>query len=70
MAEIAKLTSELVSYFKGKRQVIRKRWVQAMQAKGLLAGLSADESAAESAVIYGVCILHMGQYTVPWHRWQ
>jgi len=52
MAEVTKLTDELVSYFKRKKKAIRKRWVEAMQAKGLLAGLSADEIETESAKIY------------------
>ena len=56
MAEVTKLTSELMSYFKGKREVIRKRWVQAMQAKGLLGGLSDEEVEAESANIYDTCV--------------
>jgi len=56
MAKAAKLTSELTSYFKGKREAIRKRWVEAMQAKGLLGGLSTDEVETESARIYDVCV--------------
>jgi len=51
------MTGEVVSYFKGRREVIRKRWVEAMQAKGLLAGLSADELEAESARIYDMCVV-------------
>jgi len=56
MAEVAKFTGEMVSYFKGKREAIRKRWVEAMQAKGLLGGLSADEVETESARIYDTCV--------------
>jgi len=56
MAEAANLTGELISYFKWKREVIRKRWIEAMQAKGLLGGLSADEVETESARIYDVCV--------------
>ena len=56
MAQAANLTSELISYLKGKREIIRKRWVDAMQTKGLLAGLSADEAETESAGIYDMCV--------------
>ncbi len=56
MAEVTELTTELVSYFKGQRQAIRKQWVQAMQDKGLLGGLSAEELDSESAKIYDTCV--------------
>ena len=56
MAEATKLTSELVSYFNEKREVIRKRWVHAMQVEGMLGGLTDEEVKAESANIYNTCV--------------
>lgn len=56
MAEVTELSSELARYFKGKGEVIRKRWVQAMQDKGLLAGLTGKEVQADSANIYDTCV--------------
>lgn len=56
MAEGAKITGEFVNYLKGKRPVIRKRWVEVMQAKDLLAGLSDDEVETESVKIYDICV--------------
>jgi len=59
MAEVAKLRSEFVSYLKGKREIVRKRWIEVMQDKGLLAVLSADEIETESAKIYDICAQYL-----------
>ena len=56
MTGVDKLAIELAGYFKEKRDVIRKQWVQAMQARGLLGGLSADELELDSAKIYDTCV--------------
>jgi rsbT co-antagonist protein RsbR len=56
MPEVTKLSNELARYFKGKREVIRKRWVQGMQDKGLLAGMTDEEVQADSANIYDTCV--------------
>lgn len=64
MAEVTKLSSELAKYFKEKREDIRKRWVQAIQDKGLLAGLTDEEVQADSANIYDTCVecLETGEF--------
>jgi len=64
MSEVAKLTSELVSFLKGKREPIRKQWIQIIQGKGLLAALSDEEVETESANIYDTCVkcLETGKY--------
>ena len=59
MAEAGKLRREFASYLKGKRGVVRKRWVGVMQDGGLLAGLSADEIETESAKIYDSCVEYL-----------
>jgi rsbT co-antagonist protein RsbR len=56
MAGVDKFAIEVAGYFKEKREVIRKRWVQAMQSKGLLAGLTAEELETESSNIYDTCV--------------
>jgi len=56
MSEESKQVSELVGYLKRKREVIRKRWIHAMQAKGLLERLNTDEIERESARIYDTCV--------------
>ena len=56
MAKATNLKSELSSYFKKKREVIKKRWIEAMQVKDLLAGLSAEEAESESANLYDTCV--------------
>jgi len=54
------LLRELITYFGEKKEVIRKRWVEAMHAKNLLTGLTDDELETESANIHDVCVECMG----------
>jgi len=58
------LVSELVAHFREKREVLRRQWVEQMTAKGLLAGLTPQETEVESIVIYDTCIacLETGKY--------
>jgi len=56
MSEVDKITSELASYFKEKREVIRKQWVQDAKNKSMLAGLSDEEIETESANVYDTCV--------------
>jgi rsbT co-antagonist protein RsbR len=50
------LTGELVAHLTEEREVLRQEWVQAMTAKGLLAGMSSEETETESATIYDTCV--------------
>jgi rsbT co-antagonist protein RsbR len=60
----AALRQELVEHFREKRELLRQQWVQQMNAKGLLAGLSQEEIENESVTIYDTCIvcLETGEY--------
>ncbi len=60
----AELRQELVAHFREKRDELRQQWVKQMTAKGLLAGLTQDETETESITIYDTCIicLETGQY--------
>src|SRR3990172_8026093 len=60
----AVLRQELVEHFREKRELLRQQWVQQMNAKGLLAGLSQEEIENESITIYDTCIvcLETGEY--------
>jgi putative nucleotidyltransferase with HDIG domain len=60
MTKGEELLRELISYFGEKREVIRKRWVEAMQAKNLLTGLTDEELETESGNIYDVCVECIG----------
>ena len=58
------LLHELVAHLGGTREELRRVWVQQMTAKGLLEGLTAEETENESVTIYDTCIkcLETGQY--------
>jgi rsbT co-antagonist protein RsbR len=60
----AALRQELVEHFREKRELLRQQWVQQMNAKGLLAGLTQEEIENESSTIYDTCIvcLETGEY--------
>ncbi len=60
----ATLRQELVDHFREKRELLRQQWVQQMNAKGLLAGLTQDEIENESITIYDTCVvcLETGEY--------
>ncbi len=60
----AELTGELVAHFRERREPLRRQWVEQMTAKGLLAGLTPQETEAESLTIYDTCVgcLETGQY--------
>lgn len=62
-------TADLVSHLKRVRDELRVQWVQEMQAKGLLAGLTPEETERESAVIYDTCVgcLESGRYDEAQH---
>ena len=47
---------EWVRHLREVRDNLRGKWVRAMQAKGLLAGLSARKTENESIAIYDVCM--------------
>jgi rsbT co-antagonist protein RsbR len=53
---LAELRKELVTHFRRERDQLRRLWVQMMTAKGLLEGLTADETETESATIYDTCV--------------
>jgi rsbT co-antagonist protein RsbR len=55
---------ELVKHFRTARETLRHQWVQEMTAKGLLEGLSPEETESESQTIYDTCIncLESGTY--------
>ena len=58
------LLRELVSHFRQERERLRRQWVQQMTGKGLLAGLTAEETESESINIYDTCVgcLDTGEY--------
>lgn len=58
------LVRELVAHFRGSREELRRVWVEQMTAKGLLEGLTAEETENESVAIYDTCVecLATGQY--------
>ena len=47
---------ELVAHFHEKRELLRRQWVEQMTAKGLLTGLTPQETEAESGTIYDTCL--------------
>ncbi len=57
-------TDDLVSHLMRVRDELRVQWVQEMRAKGLLEGLTPEETERESAVIYDTCVgcLESGRY--------
>jgi rsbT co-antagonist protein RsbR len=53
----AELTAaDLVAHFRDVREELMAQWVQEMTAKGLLQGLSPEETKRESATIYDTCV--------------
>ena len=58
------LVSELVAHFREKREQLRQQWVEQMTGKGLLAGLTPEETERESITIYDTCVgcLETGKY--------
>lgn len=58
------LLPELVTHFRALREALRRQWVQQMTAKGLLAGLTPEETETESITIYDTCVgcLETGRY--------
>jgi len=58
------LVGELVAHFREKREPLRRQWVEQMTAKGLLAGLTAEETETESVIIYDTYVgcLETGRY--------
>ncbi len=58
------LLQELVTHFRRRREALREVWVQQMTAKGLLAGLTKEETETESVTIYDTCVgcLATGKY--------
>ena len=58
------LVRELVAHFREKREPLRRQWVEQMTAKGLLAGLTPQETETESITIYDTCVgcLETGKY--------
>lgn len=59
------LLRELVSHLRAQREPLRRQWVEQMTAKGLLAGLTAEETESESMTIYDTCVgcLATGEYS-------
>lgn len=59
------LREELVRHLRDNRDRLRARWVELMTSKGLLAGLSPEETETESATIYDTCVgcLETGEYS-------
>jgi len=66
MAKAADLKIELVSYLKGKREVIKNRWIETMQARDLLMGMNVEEVEQEGETIFDAYIkcLETGDFTV------
>jgi len=58
------LLRELVSHLRESREALRPLWVEQMTSKGLLAGLTPEETESESMNIYDTCVgcLDSGQY--------
>ena len=57
---------ELVAHFRERREPLRQQWVEQMTGKGLLAGLTPEETERESITIYDTCVgcLETGKYDV------
>ena len=55
MAKVAGM-EDIFGYFRTKRDVLRKRWIKAMQEQDLLAGLTTDVQNTASAQIYDMYI--------------
>jgi len=57
---------ELVAHFRERREPLRQQWVERMTGKGLLAGLTPEETERESITIYDTCVgcLETGKYDV------
>lgn len=53
---VREMTDELVAHLREEREALRREWVRMMAAKGLLEGLSAEETETESAAIYDTCV--------------
>ena len=55
---------ELVAHFRERREPLRQQWVERMTGKGLLAGLTPEETERESITIYDTCVgcLETGKY--------
>ncbi len=55
---------ELVNHLRDQREALRQVWVEQMTAKGLVAGLTREETETESMAIYDTCIgcLDTGEY--------
>jgi len=55
---------ELVSHLRDQREPLRQVWVEQMTAKGLVAGLTPEETETESMAIYDTCVgcLDTGEY--------
>lgn len=65
LGEQAELTTaDVVAHLKRVREQLSTQWVQEMMAKGLLVGLTPDETKYESAVIYDICVgcMETGRY--------
>ena len=60
------MTRELVAHFRERREPLRQQWVEQMTGKGLLAGLTPEETERESITIYDTCVgcLETGKYDV------
>ena len=59
-----RLTAELAAHFKTNREILRRQWIEKMEAKRLSKGTSRAEMDTESGVIYDTCIdcLATGNY--------
>ncbi len=55
---------ELVNHLRDQREPLRQVWVEQMTAKGLVAGLTLEETETESMAIYDTCVgcLETGEY--------
>lgn len=64
LAAEPELVSELVAHLREERDELRDHWVRAMTSKGLLEGLTPQETETESATIYDTCVgcLESGDY--------
>jgi rsbT co-antagonist protein RsbR len=58
------LVRDLATHFRASRDPLRRQWVEQMTAKGLLAGLTPQETETESITIYDTCVgcLETGKY--------
>jgi rsbT co-antagonist protein RsbR len=62
---VAELTAaDVVAHLKRVREELSTQWVEEMMAKGVLVGMTPDETAYESAVIYDICVgcMETGRY--------